>query len=148
MSGILIDTNLLVYLMDQNEPQKQAQAARVLDQLELQHTGRLGAQNLAEFISVATRKLQPPLTAAKALDQARLFASMWPVLDTTSQIVLEAARGMRDYSLSFYAAQIWASARLNQVPVVFSEDFQDGMVLEGVKFVDPFAPLFEIEQWG
>jgi predicted nucleic acid-binding protein len=147
LTGIFIDTNLLLYLVDQNEPKKQAQAAKVLDQLELQHLGRLGAQNLAEFISVSMRKLRPPLTPAQAMDQARLFASMWPVFDTTSQIVLEAARGVRDFSLSYYDAQIWAAARLNQVPVVFSEDFQDGMILEGVKFVDPFAPQFEIDQW-
>jgi predicted nucleic acid-binding protein len=147
VTGIFFDTNLLLYLVDQNEPKKQAQAARVLDHLELQHLGRLGAQNLAEFISVSIRKLRPPLTAAQALDQARLFTSMWPVFDTTSQIVLEATRGVRDYSLSYYNAQIWAAARLNQVPVVFSEDFQDGMILEGVKFVDPFAPQFEIDQW-
>lgn len=67
MATILIDTNLLVYLYDQNATIKQAQAQRVLDQLELHGNGRLSVQTLAEFLSVAARKLTPSLTPAEAL---------------------------------------------------------------------------------
>ena len=63
-------------------------------------------------------------------------------------IVLEAARGARDYDMAYYDAQIWASARLNQVATVFSEDFSDGQTLEGVRFVNPFAAGFRLEEWG
>ena len=63
-------------------------------------------------------------------------------------IVLEAARGARDHDLAYYNAQIWASARLNQVTVVFSEDFNDGQVLEGVRFVNPFSSKFQLEAWA
>ena len=61
MPPILIDTNLLVYLYDQNQLGKQAQPHRVLEQLELTRSGRLSVQALAEFFSVATRKLSPSL---------------------------------------------------------------------------------------
>ena len=37
MPPTLIDTNLLIYLYDQNQPGKQAQSHRVLEQLELTH---------------------------------------------------------------------------------------------------------------
>jgi predicted nucleic acid-binding protein len=62
-------------------------------------------------------------------------------------IVLEAGRGVRDHQLSYYDSQIWAIARLNQVPTIFSEDFSDGAVLEGVRFVNPFSPDFRLETW-
>jgi predicted nucleic acid-binding protein len=42
---------------------------------------------------------------------------------------------------------VWATARLNQVPFVFSEDFRDGSILEGVRFVNPFSPKFLLEKW-
>jgi predicted nucleic acid-binding protein len=145
--SVLIDTNLLVYLIDQNQPDRQAQAEDVLRQLELTQTGRLSVQNLAEFFSVATRKLAPALTPDEALHQVSLFARLWPVFELTRLIVLEAARGVRDHRFSYYDAQVWATARLNQVPTVFSEDFQDGAVLEGVRFVNPFAPNFAISYW-
>jgi predicted nucleic acid-binding protein len=144
---VLIDTNLLVYLVDQNQPGRQAQAQHVLHQLELTQTGRLSVQNLAEFFSVATRKLAPSLTPGQALHQIGLFARLWPVFELTRLIVLEAGRGVRDHRLSYYDAQIWATARLNQVPTVFSEDFQDGAVLEGVRFVNPFSPSFLLASW-
>ena len=65
----------------------------------------------------------------------------------TSLVVLEAARGVQDHQLAYYDAQVWATARLNQIPVIFSEDFTSGTTLEGVRFVDPFAADFAIETW-
>lgn len=40
---------------------------------------------------------------------------------------------------------IWAAARLNQIPVVLSEDFASGSTVEGVTFVDPFAEGFRLD---
>ena len=147
MPPILIDTNLLIYLYDPNQSEKQKQSERVLEQLELNRSGRLSVQALAEFFSVATRKLSPSLTPAQALDQVTLFTRLWPVYDLTPMIVMEAGRGVRDHKLSYYDAQVWATARLNQVPVVFSEDFHDGSILEGVRFVNPFSLKFLLEKW-
>ncbi len=107
----------------------------------------LSVQALAEFFSVATRKLSPSLTPAEALDQVNLFIRLWPVFDLTPMIVLEAGRGVRDHKLPYYDAQVWATARLNQVPVVFSEDFRDGSILEGMRFVNSFSPEFLLEKW-
>ncbi len=147
MAPILIDTNLLIYLYDPNQPAKRNQSEHVLEQLELTRSGRLSVQALAEFFSVATRKLSPSLTSVEALDQVALFTRLWPVFDLTPMIVMEAGRGVRDHKFSYYDAQVWATARLNQVPVVFSEDFRDGSILEGVCFVNPFSPKFLLEKW-
>jgi len=147
MPPILIDTNLLIYLYDPNQPDKQKQSELVLEQLELTRNGRLSVQALAEFFSVATRKLSPSLTSAQALDQVTLFTRLWPVFDLTPMIVMEAGRGVRDHKLSYYDAQVWATARLNQLSVVFSEDFRDGSILEGVRFVNPYSPKFLLEKW-
>ena len=119
----------------------------VLDQLELMGLGRLSVQNLAEFFSVSTRKLSPPLSPNEALKQVNLLTRVWPVFDLTPLIVLEASRGVRDYQMSYYDAQIWATARLNQIPIIFSEDFNVGATLEGVQFINPFAPEFVLDNW-
>jgi predicted nucleic acid-binding protein len=147
MPGVLIDTNVLIYLYDTHSPVKAARSRLVLDRLEMTRSGRLSVQNLAEFIQVSTRKLQPPLNYAEALAQVSLFMRMWPVFDLTSMIVIEAARGARDHGLTYYDAQIWATARLNQVPTIFSEDFGNHRILEGVRFVNPFAKEFMLEEW-
>ena len=54
-------------------------------------------------------------------------------------------REVRDHKPPYYDAQIWATARLNQVPVVFSEDSRDRTTLEDVPFVNPFTPEILIE---
>ncbi len=147
MPAILIDTNLLIYLFDTANAQRQEQAIQVLRHLEVTGSGRISVQSLAEFASISTRKLQPPLTPAQALQQIERLSQALPVLDLTAAIVLEATRGLRDHRLAFYDAQIWAAARLNQIPVIFSEDFASGSTLEGVRFVNPFAADFALEHW-
>lgn len=139
MISVLIDTNLLVYLYDLSEPEKRQQALEVLQQVHDAQSGALSAQVLSEFYSAVTRKLGQPLTAAQAQTQIEQFARIWPVFPVTAQVVLEAIRGVREYQLSFWDAQIWAVACLNRVPTVLSEDFSPGAEIEGVRFVNPFV---------
>lgn len=150
MPPILIDTNVLVYMFDQNDPTRQERAIQVLAGLEERSCGRLSVQCLAEFSAVVMRRLRPVMSPAETLDQVELLQRLFPVYDLTPMIILEALRGVRNHQLSYYDAQIWASARLNQVPVVFSEDFSqdpDLQSLEGVHFVNPFRPDFDLDRW-
>ncbi len=148
MIGILVDTNVLIYAHDRSERSKQRWAIDVLDRIAAAGNGALSAQVLSEFYNTATRKLSPPLTLEQAEAQIGHFVSVWTVFDVTPKVVLEAVRGVREHSLSFWDAQIWAAARLNHVPVVLSEDFNPGAVIEGVQFVNPFAEDFELDAWG
>ena len=34
---------------------------------------------------------------------------------------------------------------MNHIPLVFSEDFTDGSVIEGVRFANPFAKGFDLD---
>jgi predicted nucleic acid-binding protein len=147
MNAVLVDTNLLVYAHDRGEPEKQAQAIQVLDDLERESRGVLSVQCLAEFFNIATRGKTPKLTLSQASDQVTNLIASWMVLDLTSQIVQEATRGVRDHQLGYWDAQLWATAKLNQIPIILSEDFNIGQSLEGVRFVNPFAPDFSIERW-
>lgn len=139
----LIDTNLLVYAHDPSEPEKQVKAIRVLDHLQASGQGRLSVQCLAELFSVLTRGADPLLSRAEASGQVTLLARAWSVLAVTPQVVLEATRGASAYQMAYWDAQIWATARLNQVSVVLSEDFATDATLEGVTFVNPLQSGLE-----
>ena len=139
MAAALIDTNILVYAHDPRQPEKAVRAVEALDYLQSTQSGRLSAQCMAEFFVVATRGKDPLLPIEKALRQIDLLSRAFRILDITSMIVLEAARGVRAHRFSYWDSQIWAAARLNQIPVVLTEDFQDGASIEGVRFVNPFA---------
>jgi predicted nucleic acid-binding protein len=144
---ILVDTNVLVYAYDRAEPTRQQQALAVLDRLARTGAGAITTQVLAEFFVTVTRKLAAPLSVADAYVRIENYLRVWTVYDLSGLIVLEAARGVRDHQLNFWDAQIWAAARLNQLPVVFSEDFNIGATLEGVRFVNPFATTFQLADW-
>ena len=144
---IFVDTNILVYAYDRSEPQKQRQALQVLDRLAMSRVGVISTQVLSEFFVAVTRKIAAPLSVDEAYGRAKNYLQSWTVLDLTGMIVLEAARGVRDHQFNFWDAQIWATARLNQIAVVFSEDFQTGAVVEGVRFVNPLAGNFRLEEW-
>jgi len=147
MATLLIDTNVLVYAYDRATPEKQRRAIDLLDHIRAAREGAVSAQTLSEFFRVATRKLTPPLTPPEAENQLQAFVAQWPVLPVTEKVVLEAARGARMYQFHFWDAQIWAAARLNGLPLVFSEDCNHNAVIEGVRFVNPFAPDFAWANW-
>ncbi len=145
MAAMLIDTNVLVYAYDRSEPEKQRRAVRVLDNLARTGEGCLCTQVLSEFFVNVTRKIAKPLTLAQAEQRLVHYARVWPIFPVTSQVVFEAVRGVREYQLSFWDAQIWAVARLYYISTVLSEDFNPGAVLEGVQFVNPFEGDFELK---
>jgi len=148
MSDVLIDTNVVVYAYDVRDRDKQQRALEVLRRLVADGRGRLSAQVLGEFLRVATRKLVPPLTPGEAVEQAGNLAASWPVVPITAFIVLEAGRGVQAHRLSYWDAQLWATARLNQIEIVLTEDFEHGRTLDGVRFLNPFAPGFQLSALG
>ena len=143
---ILVDTNILVYAYDRSESIKQAIAINLLDRLVAGNAGVLSAQVLAEFFVTTTRKIPAPLTVEQAMKSISNYISSWTILDTTNLVILEAARGVRDHQFSYFDSQIWAVARLNQIPVIFSEDFNESYI-EGVQFANPFSPDFNLDAW-
>jgi predicted nucleic acid-binding protein len=145
---ILVDTNILLYAYDRAEPEKQSQAAAVLDYLATLRLGVLTPQVLAEFFVNATRKLEEPLTMEEVYDRIQNYLLSWEILDLSGSIILEAVRGVRTYKMAYWDAQIWASARLHQIPLIFSEDFNVGAVIEGVRFVNPFEEGFNLDRVG
>ena len=134
----LVDTNLLVYAYDRSDPEKQAKAVEILDELVKNGTGILSPQVLSEFYTVVTRKLAAPLTPQEGYTSISNYIRSWNMVDLTGLVVLEAVRGVRDHRLSYWDSLIWATAKMNQIPTVLSEDFSSNSVIEGVRFTNPF----------
>jgi predicted nucleic acid-binding protein len=147
MDAVLVDTNLMVYAHDPSDPVKQSKAIEVLAHLHSLGIGRMSTQTLAEFFAATTRGKKPLLPASKAGVQVQNFASSWIVFDVTSLIIIESVRGVRTHKFSYWDSQLWATARLNQVSVIFTEEFNSGGAVEGVRFINPFAADFQIAEW-
>jgi predicted nucleic acid-binding protein len=60
-------------------------------------------------------------------------------------IVSEAVRGVHAHQLPYYDALIWATARLNQITNVITEDGQHNRLIEGIRYLNPFDPGFDLQ---
>ncbi len=147
---ILIDTNILVYAYVPQDLIKQSRAVTTLASLGTEGTGVLSTQTLSEFyVTVtSTRKYRHPMTPHGAKDIIQDFVETWPVIEISPLIVFEAIRGVQAYSMSYWDAQIWAVAKLNQVPIIYSEDGPTDSTIEGVRYVNPLIgpKLFVVKE--
>ncbi len=143
-SAFLIDTNVLVYAHDPRDRKKQEQAFRVLDTLIGSGRAVLSVQCLTEFFSVTTRRLPEPLERVVAMTQVERLIRSCQILDLSPAVVLEGCRGSTEYGLSIWDALIWAVGKLNQIPYVLTEDAEHERYLEGVRFLNPFDPSFDL----
>lgn len=134
----------LVYVVDPSDAWKQRRAVDVLDSLHRLRGGALSVQVLNEFYVESTRRSVPPLTPAEAESLIEIYAREWPVLDLTPQITPEAIRGVRIHQLPFWDALLWAAARLNGIRTLLTEAGPTGAVIEGVRWVNPFAQGFSL----
>jgi predicted nucleic acid-binding protein len=134
---ISFDSNVLVCAADRDAGQRHEQAATLVERAIRAGNCIQTLQSLCEFYNVATRKMGvTPLAAAALVDGWNsLIAVETPVLaDLTN-----AMRAVREHRLSFWDAMLWATVRRVGILTLFTEDFQDGRSIEGVRIVDPFA---------
>lgn len=137
--SVVLDTNVLVYLFDNQDEGKRFKARATVEDLGARGTAAIPAQVLAEFSSVMLCKKGRAIADVTADVDA--FRRSFPVLPLTAAVVEEALRGVQTHGMSYFDAQIWAVAHLAQASTVLTEDFNTGSRIEGVTFVDPFAGI-------
>ncbi len=137
-----VDTNILVYLHDSKEPEKQKRATEIMETLWRQASGCLSSQVLVEFYAVATRKLKPGLAPEIARQEIRDLMGWAP--QPPSAELLERAWRLEDrYGLSWWDSLIAAAALAQNCRMLLSEDLQDGLEIDGLRIVNPFTNTFD-----
>ncbi|MBK7473727.1 MAG: PIN domain-containing protein [Betaproteobacteria bacterium] len=132
------DTNVLVYLFDADSPVKRRKARALFQK----HAGDgdilLSTQVLQEFYAAVTRKLARPLGAAAAEEAVTNFAEL-PLVQVDSRMILAAIRRSRNNQLSLWDALIVQAAIEGHASTLYSEDMQHGLLLDGLRVINPFS---------
>ena len=131
---IFVDSNVWLYLLGNVEPKKQ----KSLQLLQQHHF--ISTQVLAENANVCRRKflLDIPTTEQHICN---LIASCKIVL-IQPETTLQALAVSQKYQFGFYDSLIVATALENECTVLYSEDGQDGQVIEGkLTILNPFNAL-------
>jgi predicted nucleic acid-binding protein len=131
-----LDTNILVYLFDGDEPTKQAIAERILrDDSGI----RLSSQVLAEFYIAVTRKLGRPMSPEQGLAAVQHFKT-YPVAPITQDLVTRGISRSIDSRISFWDGLIVETALAEKARLLITEDLQDGWTIGSMRIWNPFKP--------
>ena len=139
MTGVVfLDTNVLVYLFDADAPSKQKRAREILDKQVRDGQALLSTQVLQEFYVTVTRKLASPLDEQTA-EQAVQDLALLPIVQLDSALILAAIARSREDRISFWNALIIQAALSGGAQRLYSEDMQDGRMIEELRIENPFA---------
>jgi predicted nucleic acid-binding protein len=133
---VTFDSNILIYTLSRGDP-RHAAAAWLLARATRGDCVQT-LQSLGECFRVLTTKLR--FDARQARREIDGFRTAFPVCAADDGDLDRAMRAVEGAQLSFWDAMLWATARRAGCRMLFSEDLQDGRRLEGVLFVNPFAP--------
>lgn len=142
---VLADTNVFVYRHEDLDPVKQAAARRTLRELEKRRELVVTPQVIGEYCATARRRWPERFDRATLVGEVERVVAACDVLPLDATVSIAALHASARYDLHYWDAQLWATAKVHGVRVVLTEDFEDGSEIEGVRFVDPFAPGFDVD---
>ena len=130
-ASAFFDTNILLYLLS-SESAKADWAEEALAS-----GGVVSVQVLNEFSAVARRKLGMTIGEVReVLAPIRSACRVEPLTEQTHELGLQVSER---YGFSVYDSMIVAAALLAECSVLYSEDLQNGQVLEGrLQVKNPF----------
>ena len=140
VARVFLDTNVLVYLFDEDSPSHQQQAREVFAAHSRAGLIVLSPQVLQEFYVTVTRKLSRPLAPEAALAAVTSLAA-FPLVAVDGGTVLRAVHLHQSATLSFWDALIVQAALEGNCKRILSKDLQPGRRFGDLAVENPFAAL-------
>lgn len=131
-----LDTNILLYAisLDPADQFKRARAQQLLDA----GGPALSLQVLQEF---AVQTIRPKRTPAISPEDARALTLLWrrfPVQENTLELLDSAYVIHARTNYSFWDSLIVAAAQALGCRILYTEDLDDGRIIDGMRIVNPF----------
>jgi len=131
---VFLDSNILIYLYSEDEPEKQDIVNNIFDRFECV----VSTQTLNEFCNVCIKKLKKSVSEIiGSLNEIKGSSRLEFVDDS----VIEQALLLREkYFYSYFDSLMLSSALKYNCAIIFSEDMQNGQMIENaLKIINPFA---------
>jgi predicted nucleic acid-binding protein len=133
------DTNILLYAKIDDESEKHHIAKNLVILKTQNNEPNISVQVLNEFTVNAIKKGKPLPEVETVVKQ--LIQSFY-VLQLSTEITMDAFRISDRYQFSFWDSLIVASALATECSTVYTEDLQDGQIIDSVlKISNPFIGL-------
>ena len=123
MSKAAVDTNILLYALDDYYPEKQTIA------IDLIADGPcFCSQNLSEFANVCLRRWKFPKEKVAAIIKSYLQQCNY--VPVSEQMIINATEIMALHDFQFFDAIIIAAALASNCTILYSEDMSDGQLIQ------------------
>jgi len=134
MSKIFVDTNILIYSMDEFDPVRQEMCRAVLKSLSNNLHGVTSTQVMQEFYVTATKKLgADPLLMKDVLHSFEQFE----IVVVNPEIIYSAIDCSVINRISFWDSLIVVAAESANCEKLWTEDLNDGQLIRGVRIENP-----------
>ena len=130
-----LDTNVIVYSIDDKSAEKHAKAKRIVCEAVGNSNYIISAQVLNEFANIAMRKLHKPVLTVKGYLAGLKYVETAAVRPEWTTRALEIKER---YELQYYDSLLLAAAEANGCDEFWSEDLNDGQLYCGIRAVNPF----------
>ncbi len=131
-----LDSNVLVYFFDERDIRKQNIAMELINSLTKTRTGQISTQTLQEYFNVITKKLK--CNKKQVCEDVENYARIFPVHCNRLKDIFSAIDISIRTQFSFYDSLIIAAAKATSCNIVYSEDLNDGQMVDGIKIINPF----------
>jgi predicted nucleic acid-binding protein len=130
-----LDTNILIYAYSEDEPKKQSIALQLLDSFE--DNVIISKQVINELSNILLKKFK--LGSDQVENVLLEIDNVLPIADFDLTTQIKALKLKDRYQFQYYDALIVATALENNCTVVYSEDMQHDMLIDGnLKIINPF----------
>jgi predicted nucleic acid-binding protein len=134
---VFVDTNVLLYAVDDREPGKRDRARQWLAACWRRRCGRLSTQVLNEFYWNASRKFSSMVSRGDARAEVRRY-QQWLPWQVDHATVETAWAAEARYGLAYWDALLVAAAKHQGCDCLLSEDLQHEQSLDGILVLNPF----------
>ena len=136
-----IDTNVLLYSIDRNEPTKQLKAQQLLSQL---HAGVEPTLLLWQVLGELAQQLrrwrdQGKLTPAEFEQHIQAFRHLFPLVIPTAETFDGAMDLAERFSLSHWDSMVLGACQSAGVTRLFTEDMGTPRQIDQIELINPFV---------
>jgi predicted nucleic acid-binding protein len=132
-----IDTNIWLYaFLETQHTEKSITAKSVIQEKDI----AVSTQIINEICVNLIKRVRFPEEQIQELIAS--FYQKYPVIELNKNILLKASELRKQNRFSFWDSVIIASALYSDAGILYSEDMQDGLIVEDkLKIANPFKPI-------
>ncbi|HOP31644.1 MAG TPA: PIN domain-containing protein [Spirochaetota bacterium] len=134
---IFLDTNVLVYALDNEDVAKQEKAKSILNEFYNNDNYFLSTQVVQEFCNVVLKKIEPDVPEGELAE----FISSFPLEQVRMvdiNAITKALSLKARYRYSFWDSLIIAAAIHADCGILYTEDLKHQQMVDSLKIINPF----------